>query len=276
MTDLQAGRLDGACDCHIHVYEAGYPLAPSATFTPPPAPASAYREVQRALGFSRAIVVQPTGYGFDNRCTLDAIAQLGSGARGVAVVPENIGAAELAQLHAGGMRGVRFMMLPGGLQGWDALDGLAARIAALGWHVNLQLDGRTLPEREAQLAALPARLVIDHLGKFLGPVTRDGEAFAALCRLLDAGRCWVKLSAPYESSRSGPPAYDDVAWIARELAARYPERCLWASNWPHPNVKPTPDNAQLLDWALDCLGPETARRRILVENPAALYGFAAD
>lgn len=275
MTAPQAGRLDGACDCHIHVYEAGYPLAPSATFTPPPAPASAYREVQRALGFSRAIVVQPTGYGFDNRCTLDAIAQLGSGARGVAVVPETVEGAELERLHVGGMRGVRFMMLPGGLQGWEQLDAMAARIAPLGWHINLQLDGRTLPEREAQLANLPARLVIDHLGKFLGPVTRDDRAFAALCRLLDAGRCWVKLSAPYESSRSGPPAYDDVAWIARELAARYPERCLWASNWPHPNVKPTPDNAQLLDWALDCLGAETTRRRILVENPAALYGFAA-
>ncbi|MEK6347247.1 MAG: amidohydrolase family protein [Burkholderia sp.] len=275
MTPPQAGPLEGACDCHIHVYAPGYPLAPSATFTPPPAPASAYGEIRCALGLSRTIVVQPTGYGFDNRCTLDAIAQLGSGARGVAVVPHDVDAAELERLHAGGMRGVRFMMLPGGLQGWDVLDGLAARIAPLGWHVNLQLDGRLLPEHEAQLATLPTQLVIDHLGKFLGPVTHDGAAFAALCRLLDTGRCWVKLSAPYESSRSGPPAYDDVAWIARELAARYPERCLWASNWPHPNVAPTPDNAQLLDWALGAMADKATRHRILVENPAALYGFAA-
>jgi D-galactarolactone isomerase len=271
MTDLQ-----GACDCHVHVYEDAWPLAPSATFKPPHAPAAAYRAVQQALGLARVVVVQPTGYGFDNRCTLDAIAQLGAGARGVAVVPPEAAPAELEHLHQGGMRGLRFMMLPGGLLGWDSLAPLAARIAPLGWHVNLQLDGRTLPQHEAMLARLPVRCAIDHLGKFLGPVAPDGEAVRSMCRLLDSGRFWIKLSAPYETSKRGPPGYEDVAPLARLLAARFPERCLWASNWPHPNVRPQPSEAALLDWSLRCFdGDEAGRRRMLVDNPAELYGFGA-
>jgi D-galactarolactone isomerase len=262
-----------ACDCHVHVYEPGYPLAPTATFRPPDAPAGAYRAVQRGLGTGRVVIVQPTGYGFDNRCTLDAIAQLGEGARGVAVVPPGTDAGELERLHVGGIRGVRFMMLAGGLLPWDSLEPMARAIAPLGWNVNLQLDGRELPHHEALLARLPCPLVIDHIGKFLGPVTPQDEAFASLCRLLDTGRCWIKLSAPYESSRSGPPAYDDVAPLVRLLAARYPQRCLWASNWPHPNVRPQPSDETLLTWALDLFGDEATRRAILVDNPAALYGF---
>lgn len=267
---------EGACDCHVHVYEDAWPLAPTATFKPPHAPASAYREVQQALGLARVVVVQPTGYGFDNRCTLDAIAQLGAGARGVAVVPPDVKQAELERLHQGGMRGVRFMMLAGGLLGWDSLETMAARIAPMGWHIDLQLDGRALPQHEAMLSRLPGPCVIDHIGKFLGPVTPDGEAVQTLCRLLDGGRFWIKLAAPYESSKSGPPGYADVAPLARLLAARFPERCLWASNWPHPNVRPQPSDAALLDWALRCFdGSEAGRRRMLVDNPAELYGFGA-
>jgi D-galactarolactone isomerase len=263
----------GACDCHIHVYEPGYPLAASATFTPPAAPASAYVTMQRALGLTRVIVVQPTGYGYDNRCTLAAIAQLGDGARGIAVVPSDVSDAELHRLHAAGIRGVRFMMLPGGVLPWDALDTLSARIAPLGWNIDLQLDGHTLPQHEAMLARLPSPLVIDHLGKFLAPVTARSEGFATLCRLLDGSRCWIKLSAPYESSRSGGPAFDDVAWIASTLAARYPERCVWASNWPHPNVKPRPDDTRMLEWALHLVENSDTQRKMLVTNPARLYGF---
>ena len=138
---------------------------------------------------------------------------------------------------------------------------------------SLQIDGNHTPLHESMLTRLPCRLVIDHIGKFLGPAQLEGDAFAALCHLLDSGRCWVKLSAPYESSRSGPPDYADVAPLVHALAERYPERCLWASNWPHPNIRPTPDNLALRDWALHCIGSDATRRRILVDNPAALYGF---
>lgn len=265
--------VDGACDCHLHVYDTGYPLAPTATFKPPHAPASTYRAVQRALGLTRAIVVQPTGYGTDNRCTLEAIAQLGSGARGVAVVAPDVPDAELERLHAAGIRGVRFMMLAGGVLPWSALEPLAARIAALGWHIDLQLDGHELGWHEAVLNRLPCRLVIDHLGKFLGPLHADSEGWLALRRLLDGGRCWIKLSAPYESSLDGPPDYADLVPWVRELAVSYPERGLWASNWPHPNVVPTPDDATMLAWTLAAIDAASTRRRVLVDNPAELYGF---
>lgn len=262
-----------ACDCHIHVYEDRYPLAPSATFSPPHAPVPAYQAVQRALGLRRAVVVQPTAYGFDNSCTLSALAQLGADARGVAVVPPDVEQAELERLHEAGVRGVRFMMLAGGLLPWSALEAIAARIAPLGWHVNLQLDGRDLPQHEALLGRLQAPLVIDHLGKFLGPVQTDSAAFLSLRRLLDRGNGWIKLSAPYESSRSPAPGYADMVPLASTLARHYPQRCLWASNWPHPNVQPEPCNAQLLDWMLACADSAATRRRILVDNPAQIYAF---
>ena len=264
----------GACDCHIHVFEDGRPLAPTATFQPPHAPAAAYAEVQRRLGLQRVIVVQPTGYGFDNGCTLDAMAQLGSGARGIAVVAPDVSDEELRRLHAAGMRGVRFMMLPGGVLPWTALEPIAERIAPLGWNINLQIDGREFAQHAERLKHLPCRLVIDHIGKFLGgPVSTDHEAFAALRGVLDHGQAWIKLSAPYESSKSGPPAYADVAPLVHTLAQAYPQRCLWASNWPHPNIKPEPDVGELCAWAEAAVGDAATWQRMLVDNPAGLYGF---
>jgi D-galactarolactone isomerase len=263
--------LRDACDCHLHIYEVGYPLAPTATFKPPHAPAAAYREVQRRLGFGRAIVVQPTGYGFDNRCTLAAIKALGPQARGIAVIPPDLPQAELEALHAAGMRGVRFMMLAGGLLPWSSLEPMAERIAPMGWHINLQLDGRDLPQFEARLLAMRCRVAIDHIGKFLGPVVASADSVTSLHRLLDAGHCWIKLSAPYESSISGSPDYTDIAPLAAALARRHPQRCLWASNWPHPNVRPSPDEAALLAWARDTVADDGIWQQMLVHNPAQLY-----
>jgi D-galactarolactone isomerase len=263
-----------ACDCHMHVYEDSYPLAPTATFTPPHAPAAAYREVQRALGLTRAVVIQPTGYGFDNRCTLSALPQLGPETRAVVVVPPDVPEAELDRLHAAGARGIRYMMLPGGVLPWSGLEATAARIAPRGWHIDLQLDGCDLPLHEALLARLPGRLVIDHVGKFLAPVTTESDAFLSLRRLLDRGNAWIKLSGPYETSRSGAPDYEDIALLARALAGRYPDRCLWASNWPHPNARPEPSNPGVFDWARRCVGNAARWQKILVDNPAEVYGFS--
>jgi len=264
----------GACDSHMHVYEDAYPLAATATFKPPHAPASAYRTVQRELNLARTVVIQPTGYGFDNRCTLGALAALGPEARAIVVVPPEVTPSELDALHKLGARGVRYMMLPGGVLPWSGLERTAAAIAPLGWHIDLQLDGRELPLHEATLARLPCGLVIDHVARFMGPVEPDSEPLRALCRLLDNSRCWIKISAPYESSRSGPPGYGDIAWIARLVARRYPERCLWASNWPHPNQNPAPSNAAMLDWGLGFCADSAAQKQALVDNPAELYGFA--
>ena len=257
----------------MHVYEDRFPLVPQATFKPPHAPLADYLVVQHELGLARAVVVQPNGYGFDNRCTLAAIAALGATARGIATVPADVADDELKRLTSAGVRGARFHLLPGGMLPWDALQPLAARLAPFGWHVQLQLDGRELPHYEAALARLPVPLVIDHNGKFLEPVAIAHPGFLSLCRLLAGGNTWVKLSAPYETSREGPPRYADVGLLATALVRENPERCLWASNWPHPGRDVRPDNAALLDLLLDWAPDERTRRRILVDNPARLYGF---
>jgi D-galactarolactone isomerase len=265
----------GACDCHMHIYDDRYPTVSTAAFPNPSAPLPEYRKVQRQLRLERVIVVQPSGYGFDNQCTLEAVEALGPSARAIVVIKPETPAAELSRLHAMGARGVRFHMLPGGVLPWDALEAMAARVAPLGWHIQLQLDGRTLPEYEARLGKLPCDLVIDHNGKFLEPVATDHPGFQVLLRLLASGRCWMKVSAPYETSKIGPPRYEDVAVLARALIEAAPERCVWASNWPHPNRKTLPDNAALLDLLLDWAGSDAVRRRILADNPARLYGFDA-
>jgi D-galactarolactone isomerase len=265
---------DGACDTHIHFYERRYPLAPTALGTPADALVEDYRAVRRRLGTTRSVVVQPTAYGLDNACTLDGIAALGLDCtRGVAVVDESVTRAVLEDLTQRGMRGARFHMLPGGAIGWDQLDAIASKVQDVGWHVQLQLDGRTLPDRVAQIAAWPGVIVIDHVGKFLEPVGIDDPAFRCLARLVESGRVFVKLSASYEVSKREAPHYEDVGRLARELVRIAPERMLWATNWPHPSVPDKPDDASLLDLLLAWAPDDATRRRILVDNPAQVYGF---
>ena len=266
----------GTCDCHMHFYGSpeDYLVAPTSPFPPPFAPVSSYREVMESLGIDRVIVVQPSAYGKDNRCTLDAMAELGPCARGIAVVDPDTSDAELRSLTSAGIRGVRFHMLPGGVLPWEILEDMAARVHEFGWHVQLQLDGRELPQYENMLHRLPGTLVIDHIGKFLEPVSTDHSGFQSLLRLVDSGRVWVKLSAPYETSKVGPPGYSDVGVLAKALVAAAPERLVWASNWPHPSVLDNPpDEVVLRDALLDWMGDDETRHRILVDNPSALYGF---
>lgn len=266
----------GACDCHVHVYDGSRPLAASATFKQPHAPWPAYQQVQRALGLSRVALVQPTGYGLDNTVLLNALTQSGDVARGIVVVPADVSDAELRRLHALGVRGVRFMMLAGagGVLPWSVLPTLAARIAPLGWHINLQLDGRQLPQHRATIDALPCGVVVDHTGKFIEPVPVSDPSFRSLLSLLDRPQRWVKLSAPYETSKAGPPHYDDVSLLAKTLLRAHPDRCLWASNWPHPNRVPVPSDAAMLALLDPWTGGDAALRdRVLAANPAALYGF---
>ncbi len=266
----------GACDCHVHAYDDAYPLAPTATFKPPHAPMADYAKVQAALGLTRVVVVQPTGYGFDNRCTLAAVASMPGRARAVAIVPPSVTQSTLRDLHAAGVRGVRMMMLPGGPLGWDALAPLAHQIRPLGWHLNMQFNGCDFVQRLPLLQSLDAQIVLDHTGKFLvPPSSTDDAAFQALCRLLDTGRVWVKLSAPYETSQTGAPHYEDVSLLVRYLATHYPERCLWASNWPHPNQNPVPSSAALLNLLPRWVSRTADIQRILVDNPAQVYGFDA-
>jgi D-galactarolactone isomerase len=263
----------GAVDTHMHFYDRAFPGAPG---TPLPGhfTVADYRVLQQRLGLERVIVVQPNAYRDDNRVTVDSIQAIGKDAKGVAVVKADVAEAELDRLTKAGICAVRIMTLHGGMLGFEVMDAVMARVHPFGWHANLQLDGRELPKYEAQIKRLPGRFVIDHTGKFLEPVKEDSEPFKALLRLVDTGRCWVKLSAPYETSKTGAPKYEDVSRLARALVKHAPERMLWASNWPHPTErKNPPDDEVLLELLADWAPEEATRRRILVDNPAELYGF---
>lgn len=263
----------GACDTHLHFYNAKFPSAPTALMTPPDAWVDDYCLIQHRLNLERIVAIQPTTYGTDNSCQLEAMKSFGKNARGVMVADTSVSDEELDRLTRLGVRGVRFHMLPGGALPWDILEEMAARVHNFGWHLQLQMNGREFPDREEMLKRLPCDLVVDHVGRFMGPVPTDDPAFKVLLGFLETGRCWVKLSAPYESSESGPPDWADITAEARALVKAAPERMLWASNWPHPGQKNPPDEADLLDLLLDWVDDEAVRNRILTENPAELYGF---
>ncbi|WP_372828477.1 amidohydrolase [Polaromonas sp.] len=272
--DLGLENYPGACDCHVHIYEDGYPTVPDVAWVPRHSPVSLYRsQVQKPLGIERAVLIQPTAYGFDNSCMIDALRQFEGAARGVALLAPDVPDGDIVRLHEHGVRAVRYMLI-GGVLDWSSLEPMAARMRDHGWMINLQFDGRVTPEHEQILKRLPCRLVIDHTGKFLEPVAPDHPSFQSLLRVLDTGRAWIKLSAPYETSKTGGPRYDDVSLLARTLVERFPERCLWATNWPHPSQDPIPMDADLYALLFSWATSSDARRRILVDNPAHVYGYS--
>lgn len=264
----------GATDTHFHIYEESVPPAPGG---PPPGhyPVEAYRRMRDRLGLTRAIVVQPNAYQDDNTLTLKSIKALGPEARGVGVVRSGVSDAEIERLARGGIVAQRIFQLQWGAVGFDKMHDVMARVHPFGWFANVQLDGRELPKWHETMRKLPSRFVIDHTGKFLEPVTVDSAPFKLLLGLLDTGRCWIKLAAPYETSKTGAPRYEDVSRLARALVAHAPERILWASNWPHPSEpkEAKPDDKVLLELLLDWAPDDATRRKILVDNPAELYGF---
>lgn len=260
---------EGTCDTHVHFYDSSYPAAQEAVLYPPDATVAEYRELQATLSMGRVVVVQPTTYGLDNRCQLDAMAAFGDSARGVVVVNADVDPSELFRLTDLGVRGARFHMLPGGAVGWEVLDRVAAMVAPLGWHIQLQMNGHDFGVRLGRLRRLPIDLVVDHVGRFMPPGDVDASSFRALLDRLDDGRTWVKLSAPYESS----PDHDAVLPYIDELVRRYPGRLLWATNWPHPGQSSPPSAAGLERLAARWLPTDELRRRVMVDNPAALYGF---
>jgi predicted TIM-barrel fold metal-dependent hydrolase len=233
---------NGACDCHAHVVgdRAKFPFTPNRSFTPHVASYDEYAAVLGTLGIERRVIVQPSFYGFDNSCTLSAVAASGlDRARGVAMIDPATDSKALRALDDQGIRGARFITAVKGGGSLDQLRDVAKRIAPLGWHLQLYI----------------------------------AASFQAILKLLDTGRCWVKLCG-YRNSVAGHP-YADVAPLARRFIAHAPERCLWGTDWPHTNVKDhVPDDGDLLDLLRDWAPDEAVRNRILVSNPAALYGFS--
>lgn len=271
-----------ACDSHCHVFgpTSVFPYTPDRNYTPPDAPLEMYQELMDRLGIERTVIVQPSIYGFDNTCTEDAIRRLGERARGVAVVSPDISEVELARLDAAGFRGLRFNLLhTGGSTSLDALETLAAKAKSCDWHVQIYMRGRLLAEVAPRLKALDVDIVIDHMGHLEVGQGTDQPAFDELRRFLESGRGWVKL-CPYRYDVSGPP-YPYAGELARALYSTVPERLVWGTDWPHPDIRGTtpeadgsmPNDGDLLDALGDWFEDAEAIERILVSNPAQLYGF---
>jgi predicted TIM-barrel fold metal-dependent hydrolase len=265
-----------ACETHSHIFGPAdkYPRFPGRR---PNWGASleAYETMLHRLGMERCVIVQPSLYSTDNRCTLDAIRRLGlSRARGVAVTKRDVSHGELQQMHDAGMRGLRFYLIVDDFKMSDAPE-MARRIAPFGWHLQVQDRGNWLPEAVPILEKLPVDIVIDHIGRTPPENGVKDPGFQALLRFMETGRCWVKISAPYLASTDGPPHYADVGGKVRALVSVRPDRLVWAANWPHPNHTPgdKPEEADCLDVLLDWVPDAAIRNAILADNPAALYGF---
>ena len=266
----------GACDCHMHVFDPRFRASPHWTRTPPDAPLHAYRTLQRRIGTTRAVIVNPSTYGTDNRCTLDALAKIGATARGVVVVDASVTEAELKGMADLGVRGIRVNFVSP--QSWgattvDMLETLSGRVAGLGWHMQVFMLGDQIVALADVLQRLPAPIVIDHLGRLPQPAGVEHPAFGVIRKLLDGGRAWLKLSGAYMDTKVGAPGYSDVSAVARAFVESAPERVVWGSDWPHTTAESTPDDAVLFDLLADWAPDETVRHRILVRNPERLYGF---
>jgi len=263
-----------ACDAHMHIYD---PWFPAGTGMVAQAAVADYRRIQARLGTTRTVVVTPRASGTDNRGTLSAIAQLGfEHARGIAVVTPEVTDAELAHLHAGGIRGIRFTLYTpeNAPTTFEMVEALARRVHELGWHVQLHWTADQIVEHVALLQRLPATLVFDHLARLPMPQGASHPAFRVVQGLLAEGRAWVKLSGAYLDSVVGAAGdYVDIEPVARAWVAAAPQRLVWGSDWPHPTENTKPDDAQLADLLPRWAGDGALCQQILVDNPAALYDF---
>ena len=268
----------GACDCHIHAYDARYPAVAGARLLPPDASMAQYRAIQARLGTERAVLVTPSTYGADNRAMLDGLAQLGAQARGVAVIDGSESDAQLQALHAAGVRGIRLNLSLGVTVRADQILPLAARVAPLGWHVQLLMAPDRLAELAPLLADLPAPVVFDHMARIAPHQAGAHPAHGRVLRLLERGRAWVKLSGGYLVSARNTVEDTALDALARSYLDANPERVVWGSDWPHASasagMQPMPDDARQLDRLADWTGGARLRQ-VLVHNPAALYGFPA-
>ena len=264
-----------ACDCHIHIYDQRVPAVPGARLQPPDASLADYRAIQARMGTRRAVVVTPSTYGTDNRLLLDTLRAAGPQARGVAVLGTEASEAELQTLHEAGVRGVRFnLSFLVGVSA-DMMVPLSKRLAERGWHLQVNGTAALLQAHEAALSQLACPLVIDHMGQLPQPAGLQHPAWRLYQRWLDGGHTWFKLSGAYITAQRAD--LSDVGTVAQALLRQAPERLVWGSDWPHPTKKADakPDDAAyfnlIAQWAPDA----TLRHRILVDNPAVLYGFAS-
>src|SRR5580658_3506504 len=267
----------GAVDAHCHVFGPGdvFPYAPERKYTPCDAPAAKLFELRDWLGFERNVIVQATCHGADNRALVDALERSHGRARGVATARAGVSDADLAALHAAGVRGLRFNFVKRLADSIprDALMSLAARIAPLGWHTVIYFEAAELPELYDFITSLPTIVVVDHMGRPDVSQPVDGPQFALFLQLMrEHPRIWSKVSGTERLSRSGPPGYDDVVPFSRRVVESFPDRVLWGTDWPHPNLKShMPDDGKLVDFIPRIAASAELQHQLLVDNPMRLY-----
>ncbi len=278
-SELDAATFDiprGACDAHAHVVATDavdYPMVERRSYTPPPAPEERYLAMLDAQGMDRGVLVQISVYGTDNRYMVEVLRRHPDRLRGVAVVDAGVTDAQIEALHAAGVRGLRINVLFGGGVGFDAMETLARRVAPLGWHLQFlanvcHLDADLL----RRMTRLPCPGVIDHVGYAPAAQGTAGAGFQTLLHLVNDAGYWVKLSGAYRvSERLGD--YADAAPLFQALAAAAPDRMLWGSHWPHVDTARMPNTGHLRNLFGQWITDPDLRRRILVDNPARLYGF---
>ena len=267
----------GAVDAHCHVFGPGnvFPYAPERKYTPCDASKERLWQLRDLLGFERNVIVQATCHGADNRALVDALKSSGDRARGVATVRDSVTDSELQDLHAAGVRGVRFNFVRRLVDPKpDAYyHSIVERIAKLGWHIVIYFEAADLAERWNFFTTLPTIVVVDHMGR--PDVTKpvDGPEFNLFYKLMaEHENIWSKVTCPERLSKSGPPDYRDVAPFARRIVEAFPTRVLWGTDWPHPNLKShMPDDGKLVDFIPSIAPTADLQQQLLVDNPMRLY-----
>ena len=274
-----------SCDTHFHIFgpPEEFPFAPSRQYTPPAAPLEHYLSMAAVIGVERGVVVQPSVHGLDNSVTLAAIKKSGGRFRGVARIDDKTPRSELQRLVGGGIRGVRFNLLhrPRGNVGLDVFDRAVERIVEFGWSVDLHIDPKNLLEQEKRIRSLPIPVVFDHIARIKPAEGLKQPAFQLLLDLVKEDRFWVKISGADKICDAGVHSYLGLPYIevipfARAVIAVAPDRVIWGTDWPHSNnfaPGKTPNEGDLLDLLLQFAPDKEIRKKILVDNPAALYGF---
>lgn len=263
-----------AADCHHHIYDFRFPVDPNSTLRHPDATVADYRLLQKRLGTTRNVIVQPSTYGVDNSGLVESLKEFGlKTTRGIAVVNTSVTDAELAELDKVGVRGIRFnMSVPGEATNMDMVQTLAQRVNELGWHIQVVAKPDKILAGKDVWSSVPCPVVFDHLGHI---TSVDQPAFEVILNLLREGKGWVKLSGAYILSKVGSPTYADRTIVAKAYVNEVPGQLVWGSDWPHPTSKidNKPDDAILMSLLTEWAPDEAVQRRILVDNPARLYGF---
>ena len=267
----------GAVDAHCHVFGPGakFPFAPERKYTPCDAGREELRALRDHLGFARNVIVQATCHGTDNRALVDALVNAAGLARGVASVHRDISIAELSALHQAGVRGVRFNFVKRLVDKLphEDLKIIAQKIATLGWHIVIYFEAQELPDIVDLICNLPTVVVVDHMGRPDVSKPVEGEEFQRFVQLMEEQQnVWAKVSCPERLSHSGPHDYTDVLPFSRYLVERFPDRVLWGTDWPHPNMKShMPDDGKLVDVIPKIATTPALQQALLVDNPMRLY-----